>query len=146
MNRRSKRGRQTLAKELARALVNLLEEQRNANGRSALFDAAISWMTTHGLSHEIPLLPRLLTDATHERNGTLPATVATPGGSLGEESKEDLTAALEKTIGKKIMLEEQASSALLGGAIVKIGDERLDGSLQAALAQFCSQWTAPSPF
>lgn len=53
--------------------------------------------------------------------------------SLTEEQKEKLSKNLENKTGKKIKLVVKVDKALIGGGIIKIGDEITDGSIRRQL-------------
>lgn len=52
---------------------------------------------------------------------------------ISEEQKLELTKKLEKTTKKKINLEVEIDSSLIGGGILKIGDKVVDGSIKAQI-------------
>lgn len=137
------RGSRKRAKEIARALVELLAEQGEREHR-ALFEATLHFMQQHGLMREMRHLPQLLKEAMYEREGSISAIVSTPSGKLGEEGAA-LNTELEKAISKQVMLEERSLPSLLGGAILAIGDERLDGSLRGALMKLRATLAETSP-
>ncbi|MGL5377507.1 MAG: ATP synthase F1 subunit delta [Cetobacterium sp.] len=53
--------------------------------------------------------------------------------SLTEEQKEKLSKNLENKTGKKIKLVVKVDKSLIGGGIIKIGDEVIDGSIRKQL-------------
>lgn len=55
---------------------------------------------------------------------------------LGDAEIGDLAAALEKKIGKKIVVEFEVDPSLLGGVFARIGDFVLDGSVKRQLLNF----------
>ncbi|MGL4358416.1 ATP synthase F1 subunit delta [Cetobacterium sp.] len=58
---------------------------------------------------------------------------ATFAASLTEEQKEKLSKNLEKKTGKKIKLVVNVDKSLIGGGIIRIGDEVIDGSIRRQL-------------
>lgn len=52
---------------------------------------------------------------------------------LEEAEKEELSRRLAQATGRKIRLETEVSSSLIGGLVVRLGDQLLDGSLRARL-------------
>lgn len=131
------------AKAITRALVDLLVE-RAEKDHGAILETTLHYMEEHGLPREICHLPQLLKEAWYQRAKERTATVLTPSGNLGEE-RNTLASTLEKIVGKKIIFEEDRAPALLGGAVLAIGDERLDGSLRGALTKIGATLAAPSP-
>ena len=54
---------------------------------------------------------------------------------LADDMKKRLTDRLEQLLGKRIILEEQVDSTLLGGFVAQVGSFILDGSLDGQLAR-----------
>lgn len=52
---------------------------------------------------------------------------------LSEAQRESLVANLEKTTGKKIILVNQIDESILGGILVKVGEQELDGTVLGKL-------------
>jgi F-type H+-transporting ATPase subunit delta len=67
-----------------------------------------------------------------EQESTVEATLITaqevPKAQLAAISK-----ALEKRFGKKVQLQDQTDASLIGGAIIKVGDLVIDGSIKSQL-------------
>lgn len=74
----------------------------------------------------------LLTKAVEERSDTLVVTITTPSGDSGT-LKDTVQKAIEKKTGKKVMVRDVADKAVIGGAVICYGDERIDLSLDRAL-------------
>ena len=55
---------------------------------------------------------------------------------LGAAEIDEISAALEKRIGKKIVVEFEKDTSLLGGVFAQIGDFVLDGSVKRQLLNF----------
>jgi F-type H+-transporting ATPase subunit delta len=55
--------------------------------------------------------------------------------ALTDKEKQELSARLERALGKRIILEERVDAALLGGFIAQVGSLILDGSLDGQLAR-----------
>jgi F-type H+-transporting ATPase subunit delta len=68
-----------------------------------------------------------------EKNNTLEAEVRTVV-PLQEEEKLLLIEKLAKVYGKKILLREQIDKELIGGVYVRVGNDVIDGTLKAKLA------------
>ncbi|MGL5761491.1 MAG: ATP synthase F1 subunit delta, partial [Cetobacterium sp.] len=58
---------------------------------------------------------------------------ATFAVALSDEQKEKLSKNLENKTGKKIKLVVNVDKSLIGGGIIKIGDEVTDGSIRRQL-------------
>ena len=52
---------------------------------------------------------------------------------LSEKAKKDLSAKMEKLLGKKIEMKEEVDTSIIGGIVVKNGNTTLDGSVRARL-------------
>ena len=59
--------------------------------------------------------------------------VATTAVPMTQEQKEKLTAKLEKSTGKKILLKNQIDPSLIGGVVLKIGNRQMDDSVRSRL-------------
>ena len=55
--------------------------------------------------------------------------------ALNAKEKQELAARLERALGKRIILEEQVDTTLLGGFVAQVGSLILDGSLDGQLAR-----------
>ena len=53
--------------------------------------------------------------------------------ALSEEDVEEIKQALSKKLGKKIELKNSVDETLIGGALIKIGDHMIDGSVRSQL-------------
>ena len=118
-------------RSLARAVIDLAETLP-ATDHMKLFDAALHMLEQRGLSREIRNFPKVLKTEWHKKNNSVPASLVTPSGDAGH-TKEGIVQTLEKSLSKKIVMEESADAALLGGARLSFGDERLDVSVQTPL-------------
>jgi F-type H+-transporting ATPase subunit delta len=80
-------------------------------------------------------LPQIVTDYTkgyHERMGELVVTVFSAAEMSGGQ-RDRLSASLKKTYNMDVILEEQVKPDLLGGLVIKVADQRIDGSLRTRL-------------
>ena len=66
------------------------------------------------------------------RQGIMQATVTSPA-ELTPDERDELGAALAKLTGKRVQAQFKTDSALIGGAVVKIGSTIYDGSVRAQL-------------
>lgn len=73
-----------------------------------------------------------------EARGILSASVET-ARPLSAAQRADLTAAIGTYTGKIIEITEKVNPALLGGVVVRAGDERIDGTAASALARFSAR-------
>lgn len=106
---------------------------RSENEVAAACDAVLEFLRKHGTS---PMqLRRFVTTVRRElRAGhqLASAVLTTPSGSAGESAKA-ITSSLERMLATRVELSECADRDLLGGALLAVGDERIDRSLRGAL-------------
>jgi len=65
--------------------------------------------------------------------GQTPATVTT-AVPLDDATRQRIVADLQTQTGKRILLDERVDPSILGGAIVRVGDSLMDGSVRQRLA------------
>ncbi|MCB2081992.1 MAG: F0F1 ATP synthase subunit delta [Hyphomicrobiales bacterium] len=75
---------------------------------------------------------RAFNELLSESRGEVEATVTTPF-ALNKKLSDELKKALEKSTGKKVVLNEKQDTSLLGGLSVRIGSRLLDNSLSGKL-------------
>lgn len=80
------------------------------------------------LSEIIPAFQQVI----RERQGIAKAEISS-ALELSAAQKKEMTATLERLIGKKVETKFSLDPALLGGAVVRIGDTIYDGSLRGRL-------------
>lgn len=80
---------------------------------------------------EIVAAYRALVDAEHGRARAQVRTAV----AFTDREKQQLSARLERVLGKRIILEEQVDATLLGGFVAQVGSLILDGSLDGQLAR-----------
>ena len=86
----------------------------------------------HRRTHMIPELAEAFQSVIRERQGVAEAQV-TSASELTAAQKKILSQSLERKTGKKIEAKYAVDKALLGGAVVRIGDTVFDGSLRHRL-------------
>ncbi len=69
-----------------------------------------------------------------ELSGLLRGTV-TSALPLAEEQVDEIRAVLEKSSGKKVLLQVELDPSLIGGVVTKIGDKIFDGSIKTQLGR-----------
>ena len=90
----------------------------------------------------LPTVIRAYTDLRDERQGVVEARVKT-AMPLGEAEAAALRAALEARTGKQVRLRAEVDPALLGGVVVRIGDQVIDGSARHQLDQLRERLARP---
>jgi F-type H+-transporting ATPase subunit delta len=115
-------------------------------GRLALLDGLVSGKVqpaTLQLLQQVVRLPRArLLDALVERLAELAAerrgrsvALVTAAAPLTAEQENRLTEDLSRIYGRAIDVQVELDPDLLGGLVIRVGDERIDGSIAARLAQ-----------
>ena len=128
-------------KHLAQALVELSCTCQECDC-GELSDAAIEYLRGSGCSRaQLRDFVRAVSLELHKSGSAIPIRLSTPSGKSGEHATT-IGHALEKILGKKIELVEQAEKHLIGGAKIAYGDERFDYSISGTLARLESQLTA----
>ncbi len=73
-----------------------------------------------------------------KRSGTVAVRMTT----AHPQDAERLSTALQKTLGKPVVLDHRVDPSLIGGAIIRVGDHRLDGSIADALRRMRAALTS----
>ena len=63
----------------------------------------------------------------------------TSATALNDAQRRELTRVLESRTGKKVILQEDVDASLIGGLVVRVGDEKIDGSVASRLARIRSR-------
>lgn len=118
-----------------------LEELSTRMGASKILRNFLFVLADHD---RMPLLPEIV-KAFHElilvQQGIVEAQVTSPA-ELTPAQKKVLDAALEQLTGKKIEARYELDTALMGGAVVRIGSTIYDGSVRAQLARLRARLAA----
>lgn len=80
----------------------------------------------------LPEIARKLGLLTDERSGVVRATVTT-AKVMPETYFVKLKSELEKSLGKRVVLERKQDPSLIAGVVTRIGDNTIDGSLKGRL-------------
>lgn len=80
----------------------------------------------------LPTIARLFEAYKAEDEGYVEVEVLT-AYAFAKEAKQDFTAILEKTLGKKIHMNVTVDKSLIGGVLVRAGDRVIDGSIRGRL-------------
>ena len=83
----------------------------------------------------VPEIARQLARLVDEDNNLVRAEVVS-AGPLTEAYLSKLRAELEQATGKKVVIAQRQDKSLIGGVVTRIGDQVIDGSVRARLAQF----------
>lgn len=80
----------------------------------------------------LPLIARSLSRLADEKSGTVRASVTT-ASQLPESFYARIKTELEKSTGRKVLLERSVDPTLIAGVITRVGDNVVDGSLRTRL-------------
>ncbi len=95
----------------------------------------------HRRTHLIPEIVAALQQILRQRQGVAEAEISS-AVELSAAQKKELAATLARLTGKKIETKYSLDPALLGGAVVRIGDTIYDGSLRSRLNEMRSRLAA----
>ena len=97
-----------------------------------------STLIENGRLDLLPEVSKLYTDLYNAEQNRVKVEVVS-AYSVRKEQQKLLLAALEKRFGKAVDMETRIDKTLIGGAIIRIGDEVIDGSLLGGLNQMATQ-------
>lgn len=130
------------SKELRSALANPVfgrEERRGLLSALArkldvpdFAEKALLLMADRRRLAAVPAMSRRLTEMVDRKEGILRASVTT-ASKMPESYYASLTTKLSEATKKKIVLTRAVDEALVGGAIARIGDALIDGSIRGKL-------------
>ena len=95
-------------------------------------------LLSRGRSSLIPYIARAFADLEQRREHSVTATV-TSIVELSEDQGTALRDQLSRQTGKEVVLESNVDPAILGGLVIKIGDQLLDLSVTARLGRLREQ-------
>ena len=81
----------------------------------------------------LPYIARALDKLSDQRSGVIRALVTT-ATAMPDSYYTRLKEQLERSTGRKIVLEKTVDPEILGGVVTRIGDRVIDGSLRSKLA------------
>ncbi|MDO9444240.1 MAG: ATP synthase F1 subunit delta, partial [Dehalococcoidia bacterium] len=85
-----------------------------------------------------PSIAEYFRELVDEERGVVRAVVTT-AVELDEERRRQVQQQLEQATGRRIVLDVQTDPAIIGGMVLRIGDEMLDGSTRTRLRSLRSQ-------
>jgi F-type H+-transporting ATPase subunit delta len=91
----------------------------------------------------LPDVPAAFEHLAYARLNLQPVHV-TSAVPLSPQERDALAASLGRRTGKRIELHERVDSALMGGAVVRLGDTIIDGSVQGRLRRLREHLLSPS--
>lgn len=90
---------------------------------------------------ELPAIARRLRTLADEKNGVVRAKIVS-AGSLSETYFTQLRQHIENAIGQRILVEHEEDPSLIGGVMVRVGDNTFDGSIRGRLEELERQLLA----
>ena len=121
-------------------LASLVTDVSGAN----LGEHGANFVRTLAENHRLAYLPEIseqfetLKDA---EQGMADVTV-TSAAALSDAQQQQLAAAMQKRLGRRVRLHTELDAALIGGAVIRSGDLVIDGSLSTRLARIAYELTA----
>jgi F-type H+-transporting ATPase subunit delta len=109
-------------------------------GASKIIRNFLFLLTDHRRTHLIPEVIAAFHEVIRQRQGVAEAEVSS-AVELSAAQKKEMAATLTRLTGKKIEAKYALDPALLGGAVVRIGDTIYDGSLRSRLNEM-RKWLA----
>jgi F-type H+-transporting ATPase subunit delta len=98
-------------------------------------------ISDHQRSHILPEILSTFQDVVRKRQGIAEAEISS-AVELSAAQKKRFTQTLERLTGKKIQAKYSLDPALLGGAVVRVGDTIYDGSVRNGLNEMRADLTA----
>lgn len=89
----------------------------------------------------LPEISRQFEDLKAEAEGKLEATIIS-AQEMSEAQKADMMAALKAKFGRDVQATVQLDSSLIGGAVITVGDQVIDGSVKGRLQKMAAALTA----
>ncbi len=128
--------------DIARAFIELADSLPESE-RAALIDAVITLLHDRGLVREARLFPALVALLWRKREGAVSVTFTGPSPDASEA--ERIGSVIEKALGRPCMLARLTDRQLIGGAVVRVEDERFDFSVRGALHGLADSLLSFSP-
>jgi F-type H+-transporting ATPase subunit delta len=119
----------------------VIEKINGRMGASKIIRNFLFVITDHRRTQLIPEILAMFQQVIRQRQGVAEAQISS-AVELSAAQKKELAATLTKVTGKKIETKYSLDPALLGGAVVRIGDTIYDGSLRSRLNEMRSRLAA----
>jgi F-type H+-transporting ATPase subunit delta len=110
----------------------------------ALGEAGNSLLTVLAGNDRLLLLPEISSQyevLKAEAEGVLEATIVS-AQEMGDAQKADLMAALKAKFGRDVEATVEVDPSLIGGAVITVGDQVIDGSVKGRLQKMAAALTA----
>lgn len=114
-------------------LLDISEGQLNQEGQNFL-----KLLIENNRLSLVPAITELFETYKAEDEGSIEIDVTT-AFAFTKESKQSFNATLEKVFGKKVSMKVAVDSALIGGVLVRAGDQVIDASVRGQLQQLAQR-------
>ncbi len=128
------------AHSIAQALVEM-SKVIPARDFGKACDMALELLAQSGKA-DMQSFPGRVLAALEAQDNIVFASLTTPTGDSGE-LKDVLQKKIEKAIGRRVQLQEFKDESLIGGGILRIGDEMYDSSIRSDIDQLTEYLLAP---
>lgn len=127
-------------RDIAQALFEISKVLPPAD-REVACDTAIKMMESAGV-HDLQGFPGRVLRALEAHDGILFASIGLAKGPLGAD-REKFTKALEKAFKRRVQLEEYIDPSLIGGLVLRVGDEFFDASVRGRIKSLTERLLQP---
>ena len=119
--------------QLTELVAGLVEDRLPKNGRNFL-----DLLAQSGRLELLPEIASLFTQLRREHEKTADVTI-TSAMEIGPAHLDLITKAMERRLGRKVRITTQINPEMVGGAVIRIGDQVIDGSMRGRLEQLSQQ-------
>lgn len=109
-----------------------------------LADAAAEVLKRHGLLSESRKFLTLVDRLWQKQEAVTSVKLISPKGDSGQLKKQ-LQAAVEAALNRRCVIEETADPTIIGGLVMRVGDERFDATVRTALNELSDRLAEPIP-
>ena len=102
-------------------------------GREPMVASMVGLLTERHAVASLDAVTEAYGELLNQQLGRVRAQVTT-ATEISSEQQQKLSSALGTSLGKEIVLETQEDSEIIGGIIVRVGDQIIDGSVRTKLA------------
>ena len=119
----------------------VIEKLTARMGASKIIRNFLFVITDHRRAHLLPEITATFQQVIRQREGIAEAEVSS-AVELSAAQKKEMAVTLARLVGKKVETKYSLDAALLGGAVVRIGDTIYDGTLRGRLNELRARLTA----
>ncbi|GAB4410018.1 MAG: ATP synthase F1 subunit delta [Bacteroidia bacterium] len=136
--------RQLLASPLINAAKKqvVLEQIFAGKTKSDLVPMLLRLLLQKGRERFLPQVATAFLQCYDEAQGIVRG-VLTAASALDTATLEDIRTSMEQKLGKRLVLDTQVDATLIGGFVLRIGDQLFDGSVLASLRRIRHRFAQP---